>query len=99
MFSFSFINMTLQTLQEETPGWYQLLGILVCSVRPAPMLRQTYLSVPGSNLFSIDRENLASSSASSATDTYRGISVIVFFLRGSFAKLTGIVHYAKIMLQ
>lgn len=51
------------------------LDYLICEA--CVDIEATFFSVPGSNLFPTDREHLASSSASSATDTYRGISVIV----------------------
>lgn len=75
MFSFSFND---TTLQEAAPGWYQLPGFPHLQfVRLRVDVEATFFSVPGSNLFPTDREHLASSSASSATDAYRGISVIV----------------------
>ena len=74
MFSFSFFN---ATLQEAAPGWYQLSGFPHLQfVRLRVNVEATFFSALGSNLFSIDREHLASFSASSAIDTYRGISII-----------------------
>jgi hypothetical protein len=75
MFSFSFNNMMLQ---EAALGWYQLSGFPHLQfMRLCVDGEATFFSVPGSNLFSTDHKHLASSSTSSATDTYRGISVIV----------------------
>lgn len=71
-----FFSLFNTTLQEAPPGWYQLSGIPHLQfVRLRVDVETTFFSVLGSNLFSTDREHLASFSASSATDTYRGISV------------------------
>lgn len=75
VFFFPFNN---PTLQKAAPGWYHLSGFRNLQFVRVPIdIEATLLSVPGSNLVSTDRKHLASFSASSATEAYRGISVIV----------------------